>query len=218
MSNVQDQATPNYSGNPVTVHSLLDSIAYSNKIVYQLWRDNNESKFLDSKNLLHINQLKDTVILFTNGRVTSIWSCADSVNIIRKYNTYHITKDTLFLEPYHRDLIVNWDIDSIVILCQYNRAVYYETPFQYVYRFIISDGNVAIESDYYGGRPEVPDFMADKEELEYRRAYRKAEKETNSKTYNRIFNRQRQKKFDLNMLKPKIILPKNVGIRNLNKK
>ena len=176
--------------------------------------------FLNSSDILDINQQSDTIFLKhnTSWNITTIWSRKDSVTIYMKNCTHYVIQDSVYANDYETALIKSWDIDSIVILCQYNRAVYYEMPYNYVYRYIVSNGNITVEGDVYGGYPAEPDFMVDEQELEYRRNYREYLKKNSYEFYNQVFNRQGKPRFDPDELKPKISLPQDVGLNKLSKR
>lgn len=171
----------------------------------------NETLDVCSKDFFRVNPMDDTVVviferpyvfIFSSEYSSYIkYSCGLS-NQNRNYVNIQNGLDVDFkildsnnqfimnnlIPNYEKELLLNWNTDSIDILCLYDLTDYDVMPESYAYRIIINNYSCKINYHYFAKTPAVPNQYATEYELKYRAKIREQLRERNPSLYNRLFH------------------------------
>lgn len=106
---------------------------------------------------------------------------------------------------YEKELLLNWDTDSIDILCLYDQCDYDVVPESYVYRIVINNSLCKIDFHHFSKIPAVPNQQATESQLNYRATVRERLKVQNPRLYKKYFyhpKNDRLSELFTNVLKP----------------
>ncbi|MDE6485721.1 MAG: hypothetical protein K2L14_10065 [Duncaniella sp.] len=190
------------SNQETKIYTILDSLSTENQLISQL------CKYIESGNLSYdffkLNEECDTIIILTQNpsRGISIWSKTDSISLYYRSDSFislerraellGINPGRLLLPFYEKELLYNWDIDSIKILCFFDDNVYEVWPSNEAYRIITDEKTISIKRASYGPHPAMPTEYLDSNEIQQRLLKKKELFQYNQRMYENLFNRQHQ--------------------------
>lgn len=183
--------TPDNTYKHIALNDLLLSIS-TNDVVANIV--DKPTVDLKSDQIFNINQRRDTIIIkIINSQSISIISSSDSLCLsYDPENKVYIKRHNRTALPfYEKELALKWDIDSLDILCLYNREVYDHIQYVNLYRFIIDHGEFVREHKSFSTYPELPDEFVDGKELALRQIDRHNLYLENKNEYKRLFGKRK---------------------------
>ncbi|MDE6484287.1 MAG: hypothetical protein K2L14_02695 [Duncaniella sp.] len=180
---------------PLTTSDLLSSVS-DNELISKLCRDSTMINSLN--NLIDINQKNDTVIIKTTKSTVSIFSTKEYITLLDNGKSFSYSSQLGYYEKnfiipdYEKELLLDWNIDSIQILCLYDDNLYECTPNDYVYQLIVCNGSIIRTNEIIlHAKPAVPnEYVRLSKELIRRESIKNDLLHRNPQEYNRLFTKR----------------------------